>query len=100
MSRWGLMQSFVQVVNAGSFSAAAERLQVSKSLLSKNVARLERHLGTQLLGRTPRRLTPTDAGAALFQKCDRLFNDLEEAEASLLSQDVEPRGHLQIVCTD
>jgi len=100
MSRWDLMQSFVQVVDAGSFSAAAERLHVSKSLLSKNVSRLERHLGTQLLVRTTRRLNPTDAGAALFQKCERLFNDLEEAEQSVLSLDVKPRGHLRVVCTD
>jgi len=100
MSRWDLMQSFVQVVEAGSFSAAAERLHVSKSLLSKNVSRLERHLGTQLLVRTTRRLNPTDAGASLFQKCERLFNDLEEAEQAVLSLDVKPRGHLRVVCTD
>jgi DNA-binding transcriptional LysR family regulator len=100
MSRWDLMQSFVQVVDAGSFSAAAGRLRVSKSLLSKNVSRLERHLGTQLLIRTTRRLNPTDAGAALYQKCERIFNDLEEAEQSVLSLDVKPRGHLRVVCTD
>ena len=100
MRRWELMESFVQVVDAGSFSAAAERLHVSKSLLSKNVSRLERHLGTQLLVRTTRRLNPTDAGAALYVKCERLFNDLEEAEQSVLSLDVMPRGHLRVVCTD
>jgi DNA-binding transcriptional LysR family regulator len=100
MSRWDLMESFVQVVDAGSFSAAAERLNVSKSLLSKNVSRLERRLGTQLLIRTTRRLNPTDAGAALFQKCERLFNDLDEAEQAVLSLDVKPRGHLRVVCTD
>jgi DNA-binding transcriptional LysR family regulator len=100
MSRWDLMESFVQVVDAGSFSAAAARLQVSKSMLSKNVSRLERHLGTQLLVRTTRRINPTDAGAALFQKCERLFNDLEEAEQSVLSLNVKPRGHLRVVCTD
>jgi DNA-binding transcriptional LysR family regulator len=100
MHRWELMESFVQVVDAGSFSAAAERLRVSKSLLSKNVSRLERHLGTQLLVRTTRRLNPTDAGAALYQKCERLFNDLEEAEQSVISLDVMPRGHLRVVCTD
>jgi DNA-binding transcriptional LysR family regulator len=100
MRRWELMESFVQVVDAGSFSAAAERLRVSKSLLSKNVSRLERHLGTQLLVRTTRRLNPTDAGAALYQKCERLFSDLEEAEQSVLSLDVMPRGHLRVVCTD
>jgi DNA-binding transcriptional LysR family regulator len=94
------MQSFVQVVDAGSFSAAAERLHVSKSLLSKNVSRLERHLGTQLLVRTTRRINPTEAGAALYQKCERLFNELEAAEQSVLSLDVKPRGHLRVVCTD
>ncbi len=91
--RWDLMESFVQVVGAGSFSAAAERMNVSKSLLSKKVSQLERHLGTQLLVRTTRRLNPTDAGQALFLKCERLFSDLEEAEQSVLSLDVMPRGH-------
>ena len=100
MSRWDLMESFVQVVHAGSFSAAAERMHVSKSLLSKNVSRLERHLGTQLLVRTTRRINPTHAGAALFQKCERLFNDLKEAEQSVISLDVKPRGHLRVACTD
>lgn len=94
------MESFVQVVDAGSFSAAAGRLNVSKSLLSKKVSQLERHLGTQLLVRTTRRLSPTDAGQALYVKCERLFNDLEEAEQSVLSFDVKPRGHLRVVCTD
>lgn len=98
--RWDLMESFVQVVGAGSFSAAAERMNVSKSLLSKKVSQLERHLGTQLLVRTTRKLNPTDAGQALFLKCERLFSDLEEAEQSVLSLDVMPRGHLRVVCTD
>lgn len=98
--RWDLMESFVQVVGAGSFSAAAERMNVSKSLLSKKVSQLERHLGTQLLVRTTRRLNPTDAGQALFLKCERLFGELEEAEQSVLSLDVMPRGHLRVVCTD
>ena len=100
MSRWDLMESFVQVVHAGGFSAAAARLRVSKSLLSKKVSRLERHLGTQLLVRTTRRVNPTDAGLIFFKKCERLFSDLEEAEQSLLTLDVEPRGHLRVVCTD
>lgn len=100
MSRWDLMESFVQVVDAGSFSAAALRLNVSKSLLSKKVSQLERHLGTQLLVRTTRRINPTDAGQALFQKCERLFNELEEAEQAVLSMEVKPRGHLRVVCTD
>jgi DNA-binding transcriptional LysR family regulator len=94
------MESFVQVVGAGSFSAAADRLNVSRSLLSKKVSQLEQHLGTQLLVRTTRRINPTDAGAALFQKCERLFSDLEEARQAVLSLDVRPTGHLRVVCTD
>jgi DNA-binding transcriptional LysR family regulator len=98
--RWDLMESFVRVVAAGSFSGAADRMKVSKSLLSKKVSQLERHLGTQLLVRTTRRLHPTDAGQALYHKCERLFSDLEEAEQAVLSLDVMPRGHLRVVCTD
>lgn len=94
------MESFVQVVGAGSFSAAADRLNVSRSLLSKKVSQLEQHLGTQLLVRTTRRINPTDAGQALFQKCERLFSDLEEARQAVLSLDVKPTGHLRVVCTD
>lgn len=98
--RWDLMESFVHVVGAGSFSAAAARMDVSKSLLSKKVTELEKLLGTQLLVRTTRRLNPTDAGQALYQKCERLFSDLEEAQQSVSNLHVVPRGHLRVVCTD
>lgn len=98
--RWDLMESFVHVVGAGSFSAAATRLDVSKSLLSKKVAQLEKELGTQLLVRTTRRLNPTDAGQALYQKFERLILDLEEVQQSVSNLHVEPRGQLRVVCTD
>jgi DNA-binding transcriptional LysR family regulator len=98
--RWDLMESFVHVVGAGSFSAAADRLNVSKSLLSKKVAELEKELGTQLLVRTTRRLNPTDAGQALFQKFERLISDLDEVQQSVSNLHVVPRGHLRVVCTD
>ncbi len=100
MNRWDLLQNFVYVVDSGSFSAAAKRQNVSKSLISKRISQLENHLGTQLLFRTTRRLSPTDAGHALFQKCERLFSSLEEAEQSVLNLEDVPRGHLRIVCTD
>lgn len=100
VSRWDLMEAFVQVVRAGSFSSAADRADVSKSVLSKKVLQLERHLGTQLLVRTTRRINPTDAGRALFVKCERLFSDLEDAELSVLELDVKAKGHLRVACTD
>lgn len=100
MNRWDLLHTFVYVVDSGSFSVAAKRLDVSKSLVSRKIARLEQHLGTQLLFRTTRRINPTDAGHDLFTKCVRLFNSLEEAEQSVLDVEDLPRGHLRIVCTD
>lgn len=100
MKQWDLLHTFVHVVECGSFSAAAEKLGVSKSLVSRRVAGLERHLGTQLLFRTTRRIHPTDAGDSLFVKCERLFTSLEEAEQSVANLEDVPRGHLRIVCTD
>lgn len=100
MNRWELLQTFVSVVDCGSFSAAAKRLDVSKSLVSKRISQLERRLGTQVLFRTTRQLSPTDAGETLFRKCDRLFSSLEEAEQSVLNLEDVPRGHLRVVCTD
>lgn len=100
MKRWDLLHTFVHVVECGSFSAAANRLGVSKSLVSRKVSQLERHLGTQLLFRTTRRIHPTDAGHGLFSKCERLFASLEEAEESVQNLEDVPRGHLRIVCTD
>jgi DNA-binding transcriptional LysR family regulator len=100
MKRWDLLHTFVHVVDCGSFSAAAKRLDVSKSLVSKKISRLEGDLDTQLLFRTTRRIHPTDAGHTLFLQCERLFNSLEEAEQSVLNRTDVPRGHLRMVCTD
>lgn len=100
MKQWDLLYTFVRVVDCGSFSMAAERLEVSKSLVSRKISQLESHLGTQLLFRTTRRIHPTDAGHALFLKCERLFSSLEEAEQAVLNLEDVPRGHLRIVCTD
>ena len=100
MKQWDLLHTFVHVVDAGSFSVAADKLEVSKSLVSKRISTLESDLGTQLLFRTTRRLHPTDAGHALFLKCEHLFSSLEEAEQSVLNLEDVPRGHLRIVCTD
>jgi DNA-binding transcriptional LysR family regulator len=100
MNRWDLLHTFVCVVEHGSFSVAARRLDVSKSLVSRKVGQLEQHLGTQLLFRTTRRINPTDAGQDLFCKCSQLFSSLEEAEQSVFDLEDVPRGHLRIVCGD
>jgi DNA-binding transcriptional LysR family regulator len=100
MRRWDLYDTFVAVVDAGSFSAAAARLGVSKSLVSRKVTTLERELGAQLLFRTTRRINPTDAGHQLYLKCARLLSNLEEAGESVRNMEEVPRGHLRVAAAD
>ena len=83
---------FVTAVESGSFSAAAERLHVTGSAVSKSVTRLEARLGSQLLERTTRRLALTDAGSAYYQTCLRILEELAEAEAVLAAQRSIPAG--------
>ena len=90
------MSIFVEVVNGGSFSAAAEALRVTPSAVSKNIARLEDRLGVRLLHRTTRQLSVTEEGEAFYQRCRRILSDIEEAEAEVSSARVEPRGTLRV----
>lgn len=90
------MAIFAAVVDAGSFSAAAVRLGLSKSAVSKHVSRLEAWLGTRLLNRTTRRLSLTEAGATLYERCARIVTELEEAEAEMGRLRQAPRGVLRV----
>jgi DNA-binding transcriptional LysR family regulator len=90
------MAIFARVVEANSFSGAAARLGVSKAVVSKHVAKLEHTLGTQLLNRTTRRLSLTDAGHTFFGYCARIMNDAEAAELAVSRLRVTPRGLLKI----
>ena len=87
---------FVQVVRAGSFTAAAEKLDLSKSVVSKYVTRLEDRLGARLLNRTTRRLSLTEAGQAFFERSQRALGEIEEAEAEVSRLQGEPRGELRL----
>ena len=88
--------SFVQVVNSGSFTAAAERLGVSKSIVSKHVSRLEEHLGARLLNRTTRRLSLTEVGELFYARATRGLHELAEAEAAVSQLQEAPRGTLKL----
>lgn len=90
------IEIFVATVEAGNFSAAAERLHLTSSAVSKSVARLEERLGARLFERTTRRLALTDAGAAFHRTCVRILSDLQEAEAVLAAQRSEPVGRLRM----
>ncbi|WP_336699177.1 LysR family transcriptional regulator [Pantoea dispersa] len=87
---------FVASVECGSFAAAAERLHLTGSAISKSVTRLEARLGSRLLERTTRSLTLTDAGSAYYQTCLRIMEELAEAEAVLAAQRTIPSGRLRL----
>lgn len=90
------MAVFARVVEAGSFSAAARELGLSKSAVSKSVARLEDRLGLRLLNRTTRKLSLTEAGAAYHAGCRRMLAEAEAAERSVLRLAEAPRGRLRV----
>ena len=87
---------FVSVANAGSFTAAADRLNLTNSAVGKAVARLESRLGVRLFERTTRSLSLTDAGQAFYRTCQRVLGELEEAEHVLKADDTDPVGKLRI----
>lgn len=74
------LRVFVQVVESGSFSAAARATGVSQPNVSKAVAALERNLGARLVNRTTRNVTPTETGLAYFQRCKSLLTALDHAD--------------------
>jgi DNA-binding transcriptional LysR family regulator len=87
---------FTQVVDSGSFTAAAERLSISKSVVSKYVTRLEDRLGARLLNRTTRRLSLTEAGQLFYERSLRGLQEIEQAEAEVSRLQAEPRGVLRL----
>ena len=87
---------FVQVVEAGSFSAAARRLAMPKATVSARVARLEKRLGLSLIQRTTRKLRVTEAGEQYFRHCADAIREVEVAEAALQSTSGKPSGVLKI----
>jgi len=96
MDRLEAMRVFCTVIEAGSFAAAAGQLGLSTSAVSRHVAQLEAHLNVRLLNRTTRRMSPTEAGFAYFERCTQLLADLEETEASVAGEARRPRGRLRL----
>lgn len=87
---------FAAVVDAGSFTRAAERLGVTKTVVSQQVARLEAEAGTSLLVRTTRRVEPTEAGRMLHARCVMIFREADDAFSELAQANAEPRGLLRV----
>ena len=96
MSRWEGIEEFVQVVNSGSFSAAAEVLGISKSHVSQQVSRLEERLGSRLLQRTTRKLNLTDVGQQFYCECSQIIEALDDAENSVTHLHSTVQGVLRV----
>lgn len=87
---------FVRVVDAGSFTGAAKRLEVRKSTISRKIAALEERLGVRLLHRTTRQLRLTEAGATFYERASSMLSELDEAERELASSHATPQGTLRV----
>src|SRR5258706_10371197 len=87
--------TFVQVVDAGSFTLAAERMNLTRSAVGKVISRLEARLGVRLLHRTTRSQTLTEAGQAHYQRCARGLAELDAAEGGVQSGQNRARGRLR-----
>jgi len=96
MHRWQGFEEFVQVVNSGSFSAAARAMGVSKSHISQQVSKLEERLASRLLHRTTRKLNLTETGEIYYQRCQQIIQDLEEAEHAVTQSQDLVQGLLRI----
>ena len=87
---------FVAVIDAGSFTLAADRLELSKSMVSKCVNRLEASLGLRLIHRTTRRLHLTEAGTALYESSKNALAAIDDARLAVSKLQAEPRGVLKV----
>ncbi|PMN93328.1 LysR family transcriptional regulator [Enterovibrio norvegicus] len=96
MNRWSGVEEFVEVVNSGSFTAAARKLGVSTSHVSRRIDALESRLSTRLLYRTTRQITLTEVGKVYFEHCNSLIEEFCDAEALVTQMQTEPLGLLKI----
>ncbi|MCR9062136.1 MAG: LysR family transcriptional regulator [Rhodobacteraceae bacterium] len=97
MNRLAEMEAFATVVDQGGFTDAAQKLGISKSAVSKYVSSLEARLGTVLLNRTTRRVSPTEIGLAYYDRARCVLNDAGEADAMVTSLQSAPSGLLSFV---
>jgi DNA-binding transcriptional LysR family regulator len=90
------IQAFIQIVNSGTMTAAAEQLQLAKSAVSRRLNELEEQLGVELFHRSTRKLSLTDSGRAFYERCVQILDDLTEAEHSVSESHHELRGTIKV----
>jgi len=96
MDKLDAMSAFARVVAAGSYAEAARRMGLTRSAVSKAVTELEQILGVRLLDRTTRRVTPTEAGRAYYERVTGILADVESTESAVSRLHDEPKGLLRI----
>ena len=96
MDKLEAMNVLTKVVASGSFAEAARKLGVTRSAISKAITQLEQELGARLLDRTTRRVTPTEAGLAYYERCLAILAQIAETEAQISRLHDEPKGVLRV----
>jgi DNA-binding transcriptional LysR family regulator len=96
MNRFEELEAFVAVVDFRGFGNAGEKLAVAKSMVSRRVSELEKRLGVQLLRRTTRRQSLTDAGREFYQRASQLIADMHEAEQCVAETESEVSGRIRL----
>jgi len=96
MNKLQAMEVFIQVVDTGGFTRAAENLKLPKATVSTLIASLETALSVKLLHRTTRRVSVTADGAAYYERCLRILSDVRDAEESLSRTRLSPSGRLRV----
>src|SRR5574338_1124648 len=96
MDQLAAMRVFVRVAERGSFSQAADELELSRPAASAQVAALENHLGARLLHRTTRKVALTAEGADFLERARRILAELREAEEALRNTRSRPQGRLRV----
>lgn len=96
MDRLDSMEIFCRVAELGSFSAVARQMNVARSVVTRQVAALEAHLGVKLIARSTRQLSLTSAGSAYLEKCREILNLVDAAESDVVQERQVPRGHIRL----
>lgn len=96
MDKLRAMELFVKVAEIGSFSGAADALNISKSMISKEVSKLEKQIGARLLQRSTRKLQLTEIGRGYLNRCRQILLQVKDTESFVLHMQSKPRGKLKI----
>jgi DNA-binding transcriptional LysR family regulator len=91
------MRIFVKVADLGGFTRAASAMRISNAVATRHIADLEGRLGTRLLNRTTRRLSPTESGHVYLERIRQILEELDDVEQMVTSRNLEPAGTLRIV---